>query len=157
MSVTDLLFGFGETSLAVAALIALVLIIRRPFTRLFGARAAYALWLAPLTRLFLPELNILTAPTRGEFVFVSADVLSATGAATVNPSIDWIGIAAASALFLWVAVAIALIAMRLDDQRRILRDATASSIPAGRKLQARSIRRRERTGLAPAAYHQGFR
>ena len=134
MSVTDLLIGFGETSLAVAALIALVLIIRRPFARFFGARAAYALWLAPLIRLFLPELNVLPAPVREEFVFVTTELLSAASAGAVNPSIDWIGIAAATALFLWVAVAIALIAMRLDDQRRILRDATFNSIPAGRML-----------------------
>ncbi len=46
------------TSVAVSALIILVLIIRRPFARMFGARAAYALWLLPFIRLAMPEVTI---------------------------------------------------------------------------------------------------
>ena len=45
-----------QTSLAVAILFALVLIVRRPFARSFGAKAAYALWLLPVARLFMPPL-----------------------------------------------------------------------------------------------------
>ena len=45
-----------QTSLAVAILFALVLIVRRPFARQFGAKAAYALWLVPLARLVMPPL-----------------------------------------------------------------------------------------------------
>lgn len=44
------------TSLAVAALIGLILLIRKPFARRFGPRAAYALWLLPLVRFVLPPL-----------------------------------------------------------------------------------------------------
>lgn len=47
-----------HTMIATSALMALVLLIRRPVARLFGARAAYALWLAPGTRLFLPPLPL---------------------------------------------------------------------------------------------------
>lgn len=50
-----------QTGLAVTLLIALVLLIRRPFARLFGAGAAYSLWSLPVLRIFLPEFN-LTLP-----------------------------------------------------------------------------------------------
>jgi len=46
------------TGVAVSLLIVLVLIIRRPFARMFGARAAYALWLLPFIRLVMPEVTI---------------------------------------------------------------------------------------------------
>ena len=48
MSWTDLhpfIQEAGNTTLAVAALCMLVLLIRRPFAERFGAKAAYALWL----------------------------------------------------------------------------------------------------------------
>jgi len=46
------------TGVAVSLLIVFVLLIRRPFARMFGARAAYALWLLPFIRLILPEGTI---------------------------------------------------------------------------------------------------
>jgi len=46
------------TGVAVSLLIVLVLIVRRPFARMFGARAAYALWLLPFIRLVMPEVTI---------------------------------------------------------------------------------------------------
>jgi len=46
------------TGLAVSLLIVLVLIVRRPFARMFGASAAYALWLLPFIRLVMPEVTI---------------------------------------------------------------------------------------------------
>jgi beta-lactamase regulating signal transducer with metallopeptidase domain len=46
------------TGLAVSLLILLVLIVRRPFARIFGARAAYALWVLPFLRLVMPEITI---------------------------------------------------------------------------------------------------
>jgi beta-lactamase regulating signal transducer with metallopeptidase domain len=47
-----------QTGLMVSLLIGLVLIIRRPFARYFGANAAYALWLLPLGRLFMPSFTL---------------------------------------------------------------------------------------------------
>ncbi len=47
-----------QTGLMVSVLIGLVLIIRRPFARYFGAGAAYALWLLPLARLFMPNMTV---------------------------------------------------------------------------------------------------
>lgn len=45
-----------QTGVIVTILILFVLIVRRPFARLFGARAAYALWLLPVLRLFMPTI-----------------------------------------------------------------------------------------------------
>jgi len=47
-----------QTGLVVSLLIVLILCIRRPFARMFGANAAYALWSLPLIRLCLPGLSI---------------------------------------------------------------------------------------------------
>ncbi|MEM7493707.1 MAG: M56 family metallopeptidase [Pseudomonadota bacterium] len=46
----------GNTTLAVALLCLLVLLIRRPFAERFGAKAVYTLWLVPLARFFMPPL-----------------------------------------------------------------------------------------------------
>ena len=60
-----------ETLVATSLLMAAVLLLRAPVARVFGARAAFALWLAPAVRLLLPplpdggpipEIIILTAP-----------------------------------------------------------------------------------------------
>ena len=51
-----LLLNSIQTSLAVGFLFGLVLVVRRPFARQFGAKAAYALWLVPLARLAMPPL-----------------------------------------------------------------------------------------------------
>lgn len=56
MTASALLIYLGQTSLAISVLIALVLLIRRPFAYWFGAKAAYALWAVPLIRLVLPPL-----------------------------------------------------------------------------------------------------
>lgn len=47
-----------QTGLMVSFLIGLVLVIRRPFARYFGANAAYALWLLPAIRLVLPPMTV---------------------------------------------------------------------------------------------------
>src|SRR3954469_23645328 len=44
------------TAVAVSVLIVIVLGVRRPVGRLFGAQAAYALWAAPLIRALMPPL-----------------------------------------------------------------------------------------------------
>lgn len=51
-----------STYISVALLIGLVLVIRRPFARAFGAKAAYALWALPLARLVMPPLPHWMSP-----------------------------------------------------------------------------------------------
>jgi bla regulator protein blaR1 len=45
-----------ETAIAVTVLLAAVLVLRHPVARLFGPRAAYALWALPALRMVLPAL-----------------------------------------------------------------------------------------------------
>jgi len=47
-----------DTLIWTAALIALVLVLRRPVTRWFGAPMAYALWCLPMLRLLLPPIEL---------------------------------------------------------------------------------------------------
>ncbi len=147
MSAPELLIGIGETSLAVAALIGLVLIVRRPFARAFGARAAYALWLAPTFRLFLPQLNILEAPARPEIAIATTASVMASAPEIPVQTFDWIGLGAATALFLWVAVAVAWIAMRFESQRVAMRTATANSSPASKTLHRETAKIAKDLGL----------
>ena len=46
-----------DTLLWTGALIALVMVLRRPVARHFGAGAAYALWFLPLARLIVPPFT----------------------------------------------------------------------------------------------------
>ena len=45
------------TLLATSALIVLVLLVREPVRRHFGARVAYGLWLIPVARLLMPTMT----------------------------------------------------------------------------------------------------
>ncbi|MED5547142.1 MAG: M56 family metallopeptidase [Pseudomonadota bacterium] len=55
-----------DTLVMTGALMALVLLLRRPVARCFGAQAAYALWLLPALRFVMPPLALpaALAPTR---------------------------------------------------------------------------------------------
>ena len=57
---TDWLIG---TLLATSGLILLVLLIREPVRKHFGARVAYGLWLIPALRLVMPPLTSAFRPT----------------------------------------------------------------------------------------------
>ena len=59
MSAQLLLDWAVQTGLAVSVLILFVLLIRKPVARYLGAGAAYALWVLPLIRIFLPAIPIL--------------------------------------------------------------------------------------------------
>ncbi len=56
MTLSPLALYFAQTTLAVSVLTCLVLLMRRPVARRFGAQAAYALWAIPLLRLILPPM-----------------------------------------------------------------------------------------------------
>ena len=47
-----------ETMIASTLLMAAVLALRGPVARMFGARVAYLLWLAPALRMILPPLPV---------------------------------------------------------------------------------------------------
>ena len=56
MSAAMLIEAWGDTLITTAALVLLILIVRKPFARLFGPRLTYALWAVPALRLVLPPL-----------------------------------------------------------------------------------------------------
>lgn len=111
MASNELLQGLIEATLAGSAAILLVLALRRPLRRAFGARAAYALWLlAPLA----VQATLLPAATvdAGHLPLAQALVLPATftaPAASAPEVIDWNALlsglwlagVAASAAWLW--------------------------------------------------------
>ena len=75
-----------------AAAFLLVLAVRRPVARLFGAGTAYALWLLPPLRLFLPPLPTLGAPfpDYAPVVDIAVSVEAAAGGAGSGSAGGWL-------------------------------------------------------------------
>jgi len=147
VSAIDILRWLGETSLAVGLLILLILLIRRPVAKMFGAEAAYALWLAPLIRVFLPEFSILPAPADTAPVQLAWAAETFVAAPQTIPSIDFAALAAATALLLWIMVAVALAYAKLEAQSRFLRKLYASSKPAPQSLRSEAAEISKQLGV----------
>ena len=76
---------FLHTGLSVAVLLAIVLAIRGPFGRRFGAHCAYALWALPAMRAALPTIPLFPFAAQG----LAARVLAAWGGeATSTPGFE---------------------------------------------------------------------
>ncbi|KQM18851.1 M56 family metallopeptidase [Novosphingobium sp. Leaf2] len=73
-----------DTLVYTGALMALVLAVRRPVSRWFGAGAAYALWALPMIRLVLPPLAL----PRGLLPHLTVGVQSLTASAADVPSVE---------------------------------------------------------------------
>ena len=129
MSASMLLQAWGDTLVTTAALVLLVLLIRKPFARHFGPRLAYTLWLVPALRLVLPPLPF------GEPIAIDpAAALASSGAAYLVP-VDAMGASPASAaaplwsfadllpvLFaIWAAGFAAVLVAAMLSHRRFLR------------------------------------
>jgi beta-lactamase regulating signal transducer with metallopeptidase domain len=110
-----------ETLLATSLLMATVLLLRNPVARLFGARAAYALWLAPALRLLLPPM-----PEGGPIPEII--ILTAPGAAAVPVSTGMSMIELL--LFAWLGGAAVFLILHALQHRWFVADAIAS----GRRL-----------------------
>lgn len=113
-----------DTLVTTGALIALVLILRRPVARHFGPGMAYALWLLPLLRLLLPPL-VLPAPAgpaEATVTVVAAEAGQTVAEAPVPAFDPWPAL-----LALWLAGAAVFLAWRLGGyfllRRRTLRGA----------------------------------
>ncbi|MFZ0267886.1 M56 family metallopeptidase [Caulobacter sp.] len=150
----DLLALLVRANLAIGAAILLALILRRPVRRLFGARAAYALWLiAPLATVavLLPSRTVtvrIPAP--------SAPVASATAPATAvqlpptvappgpvprspTPKLDLNG----PLLAIWGLVALLALVVQAERQRRFVKS-------LGRLRFDGGLFHAERNGVGPA-------
>lgn len=120
-----------ETGLSLTILIALVLIIRKPFARKFGARAAYALWALPALRLFMPAITlpILKPELPGitpTINYMGVDMLSlaANSAAQAAPTKTNF---AMIAITLWISIAIGWLIWQLTWQHTYFRKLEANS------------------------------
>lgn len=90
-----------DTLVWTGALIALVLLVRRPVARHLGAQAAYMLWLLPFARLFVPaiELPAVFAPEAATAPMVAIDpvmLMAMQAQPASQPDTSW----------LWFALAI---------------------------------------------------
>lgn len=125
-----------DTLLATGALIALVLVLRRPVARLFGAGLAYALWALPLLRLVLPPLVL---PAQGESQLAAAPVLTdlpvtvLAEAAPAGP--DW----NALLLAVWLAGAMAFALWRLWGYAAMRRLLLGGAVPVGQVGDVRLV------------------
>lgn len=127
-----------HTGLDISILIALILVFRRPFGRMFGAGAAYSLWLLPLIRLFLPEIPItlprpswMASPTN-----TVTEIIEFSGVLPVTPGpvsdpINW----QIPVLTLWIGVAFLWLAHQFLRQRQYLGAALRDSAPVSESVQ----------------------
>ena len=114
--------------LVASLLVAAVLLLRRPVAHLFGARAAYALWLAPALRLVVPPMPRAVADSAvsgGAVDWVLETGQRATQAASTWPSL-WM---------VWAIGAASMVAMRLFTHHRFL----AAALAQGRRYESAGI------------------
>lgn len=111
-----------DTAIAVSVLIVGVLLIRRPFAAAFGARAAYALWLAPALRAVTPPLAIAPVSMPAGSLAGSADyvLLTQSSTAWAWPYISALLVAA------WIGGTVTFLALHLWRHHRFIRGAMAS-------------------------------
>jgi len=115
----------AENLAASALLIALVLLLRTPVARLFGARAAFALWLAPLVRLLVPPVRV-DAPMPD--IFIETSAVAAKAAAPVQGALPLTTIL----LAVWAAGAVVFIVVHWLAYERFVTRAVGN----GRRLSA---------------------
>jgi len=116
--------------LVASLLVAAVLVLRGPVARLFGPRAAYALWLAPVLRLIvppLPEVAIAPASIGGDTVAWMLVTGERAAAASAEWPLLW---------WLWGAGAALMLAVHLANHHRFL----ARALAQGRPFHAPGIR-----------------
>lgn len=124
------MIGWAIEALAASTLLMLVVLaLRGPIARRFGAQAAYMLWLLPALRMVLPRLPEAAAPVRAVPIHIDvarlvAAAVNGSGEATapaltaaeVQPSIDWLLVA----LVLWLGGAAAYLAWQLGRHHRFM-------------------------------------
>ena len=128
---TDWLLG---TLLATTGLICLVLLVREPVRRHFGARVAYGLWLIPAARLLMPTITqtverTAPAPVLPSYLAPQASVepmLLATMSPLEPTLVDQLGGWPAILLTLWLGIAAGLFVARMlmfgRERKAILKD-----------------------------------
>jgi len=142
---TDWLLG---TLLATTVLIALVLLIREPVRRNFGARAAYGLWLIPAARLLMPTLTETvertvpaSTPIQPFVPSVVAEPKLLASVAAPEPSLlEQLGGLQTILLVLWLGVALGLFIARMMAFRRERAEILADAVQLARIGSIRLVR-----------------
>ena len=98
--------GLAGNLIGASLLVALVLLIRGPVARMFGARAAYALWLAPALRLVIPPFPQLSEQIVPEGAATWTLSVEPVAAAITATPLDWASLWALGGL-LFLAVHLA--------------------------------------------------
>ncbi len=133
-----MMFWLFDTLLYTGLLITLVLVLRRPALQLFGPQMAYALWALPMLRLFLPPVVLpASMAEQVEPVVGNADKASALAmpaeplplipAETAASDWSWTVIL----LSIWLGGALAFLAWRIIEYRRMRRIMLAGARPVG--------------------------
>ncbi|WP_019516076.1 M56 family metallopeptidase [Sphingomonas sp. Mn802worker] len=125
-----------EALVASSALMLLVLVLRAPVRRAFGAQVAYLLWLLPLLRLVLPPLPddwhaTVTTPMTGmgeRALVLMANTAPADAPALVAPVTQPAGAAGWLAL-LWLSGAVAILAVQLTQYLRFRARVLRTAVP----------------------------
>lgn len=125
-----------DTLVTTGALIALVLLIRRPVSRHFGPGMAYALWGLPLLRLFLPPLVLPAAPAPAQATELVVVTDATAAAATPALSFAWIEPLVTG---LWLAGVAGFLVWRLLGYRALRGALLAEARPVGRVEDIRLI------------------
>ena len=119
-----------HTGIDISILIALILVFRRPFGRMFGAAAAYSLWLLPLIRLFLPEIPItltrpswMTSPNPIASETIQVSAFSPASGNPISDPINW----QFPVLVLWLGVGFVWLTHQMLRQRKYVRTALENS------------------------------
>ncbi len=138
MSVETILNWAVHTGISVSLLIVLVLLVRRPFTRKFGARAAYWLWALPLIRIVLPEVpltinlpNWLASAPKPLSETVVPLQFEAAAYSPVAALINW----QAPLLVVWLVVATIWLAAQIMRQHKFLKSIRETSLAAPKSVQ----------------------
>ena len=112
-----------DTAIAVSLLIAAVLLIRRPFAVMFGARAAYALWLAPALRAVTPPLTFPSVPVPAPALSGAADYVLVTSAAAPTSAMSLASVITA----FWLSGAAIFLTAHIWRHHQFLREALATA------------------------------
>lgn len=112
-----------DTAVAVSLLIAAVLLIRRHFAAAFGARAAYALWLAPVVRAVTPPLTLPSVPVPAASLSGAADYVLVTSAAAPTSAVPVATVVTA----FWLGGAAVFLIAHIWRHHRFLREALANA------------------------------
>ena len=148
---TDWLLG---TLLATSGLMILVLLVREPVRRHFGARVAYGLWLIPVARLLMPTIThtverpvTLTVSPRLMMTQISAEPMLLSSVAPPEASlIDQLGGWPTILLVLWLGVGLGLFVARMNAFRLERLEILARAVELGRAGSIRVVRSTEVRG-----------